>query len=221
MTQGVIYILTNPAFPEYVKIGYANNLERRMKELNNSEAIPFAFRAYAVYEVCERLTDKKLHSIIDTLNPDLRSVETFDGKERKREFYAMSAEEAYSLLECIATISGTRDRLKRMKPTGHEVQDEQEALQIENDSVSRRSPLKFSMIKLKPGDQILFKNDLNKGATIVDDRHISYEGEVMSCTALARKLLGLDEHAPIPGPDYFIYDGVTLPELRKKYENLK
>lgn len=205
-------------FPEYVKIGYANNLEKRMKDLNNSEAIPFAFRAYAVYEVTERLTDKKLHSIIDALNPDLRSVETFDGKERKREFYAMSAEEAYSLLECIATISGTKERLKRMKPTGHEVQDEKEALEIENDSKSRRSPLKFSMINLKPGDQILFKNDPERAATIVDDRHISYDGEVMSCTALARKFLGLDEHAIVPGTDYFTYDGVALPELRLRFE---
>jgi len=31
MSQGVIYILTNPSFPEYVKIGYADNLEKRMQ----------------------------------------------------------------------------------------------------------------------------------------------------------------------------------------------
>ena len=98
-TKGVIYILTNPAFPEYVKIGYANNLEQRMKDFNQSEALPFAFRVYAIYEVCERLTDKKLHDLIDTLNPDLRTVENFDGKERKREFYAMSKEDAYKLFE--------------------------------------------------------------------------------------------------------------------------
>ena len=40
--QGVIYILTNPSFPEYVKIGYADNVESRLKQLNNSECIPFA-----------------------------------------------------------------------------------------------------------------------------------------------------------------------------------
>lgn len=28
---GYIYILTNPSFPQYVKIGYANNLEARLK----------------------------------------------------------------------------------------------------------------------------------------------------------------------------------------------
>ena len=47
---GVIYILTNPSFPEYVKIGYASNIEKRLAQLNRSECIPFAFRVYAVYE---------------------------------------------------------------------------------------------------------------------------------------------------------------------------
>lgn len=29
-TKGVIYILTNPSFPDYVKIGYADNMENRL-----------------------------------------------------------------------------------------------------------------------------------------------------------------------------------------------
>lgn len=37
---GVIYILTNPSFPEYVKIGYAANIEKRLAQLNRSECIP-------------------------------------------------------------------------------------------------------------------------------------------------------------------------------------
>lgn len=49
--KGVIYILTNPAFPQYVKIGYEQDLEKRLKQLNRSETIPYAFRAYAVYDV--------------------------------------------------------------------------------------------------------------------------------------------------------------------------
>ena len=48
---GVIYILTNPSFPEYVKIGYADDIDKRLQQLNRSERIPFAFRVYATYEV--------------------------------------------------------------------------------------------------------------------------------------------------------------------------
>lgn len=130
--NGVIYILTNPSFPEYVKIGYADDLNKRLKELNRSECIPYAFRAYAVYDVFERLSDIAIHNMIDGINPNLRAIETFDGKKRKKEFYAMTADDAYSILETIATISGTTDRLHRMTPEGHEITDESIAEEIEN-----------------------------------------------------------------------------------------
>ena len=64
---GVIYILTNLSFPEYVKIGYADDINKRLQQLNRSECIPFAFRVYATYEVNSRLSDLKIHSIIDKL----------------------------------------------------------------------------------------------------------------------------------------------------------
>lgn len=31
---GVIYILTTPSFPEYVKIGYADDIDKRLQQLN-------------------------------------------------------------------------------------------------------------------------------------------------------------------------------------------
>lgn len=45
--MGYIYILTNPSFPQYVKIGYAADVKQRLDELNRSSAVPFAFRVYA------------------------------------------------------------------------------------------------------------------------------------------------------------------------------
>lgn len=110
-TKGVIYILTNPSFPDYVKIGYANNIQKRLAELNRSECIPFAFRIYATYEVPKRLTDLSLHALIDKLNPTLRAIDTFKGKPRKKEFYAMTKEDAYSLLEAIAEIHLQRNKI--------------------------------------------------------------------------------------------------------------
>ena len=111
-SKGYIYILTNPSFPEYVKIGYADDIKTRLAQLNRSECTPFAFRVYATYDVDTRLTDMKLHAMIDKLNPTLRAVDNVDGKKRVREFYAMSAEDAYELFEAMAEIHGTQDRLK-------------------------------------------------------------------------------------------------------------
>lgn len=135
--NGVIYILTNPSFPEYVKIGYADNVNERLKILNTSPAIPFAFRVYATYEVEHKLEDKKVHKLIDTINPELRSVENINGKIRKREFYQMSKEQAYTLFECIAEISGTKDRLHLIKATENDIKEEQEASEIRDMKLNR------------------------------------------------------------------------------------
>lgn len=135
MSKGYIYILTNPSFPEYVKIGYADDIAKRLKELNRSECIPYAFRAYAIYEVEERLSDVAIHKMIDQINPTLRTVETFDGRKRKKEFYAMSAEDAYAIFDTIAKLGGTSRRLCKVTPEGHEIVDERNAATVESASV--------------------------------------------------------------------------------------
>lgn len=214
MSKGVIYILTNPSFPEYVKIGYAKDLEKRMSQLNRSETIPFAFRAYAVYEVESNLTDLVLHDLIDKLNPDLRSIENFDGKERKREFYAMSPEEAYALLECIAKISGTEERLKKMAPEGHEILDEQTAAEVAKEA--RRGVFRFSKYDIPVGATIKYLYDASIEATVVDDRHISYKGVTTSVSALAQELL--ESEYQVQGTAYFTYEGEKLTDRRNRME---
>lgn len=145
-TKGVIYILTNPSFPDYVKIGYANNIQKRLAELNRSECIPFAFRIYATYEVPKRLTDLSLHALIDKLNPTLRAIDTFKGKPRKKEFYAMTKEDAYSLLEAIAEIHDRTDKLK-LYPISKEDEidtDTAELIKIESNSKRKSNPITLS-----------------------------------------------------------------------------
>ena len=126
-----IYILTNPSFPQYVKIGYAADVKQRLDELNRSPAVPFAFRVYATYEVDSALSDKKLHTILDKLNPELRSMEEVDGEKRIREFYAMTPEDAYAIMEAIAEINGYKHRLKKWKATAAEQKDEAMAQEID------------------------------------------------------------------------------------------
>lgn len=130
--KGYIYILTNPSFPNYVKIGYADNVEERVSQLNRTECTPFAFRVYATYEVSDRLKDIPVHQIIDKLNPDLRSIDEVEGKTRVREFFAMSPEDAYNLLLMIAKINGFENKLKLWKKTKAAVEDEKAAEEIDN-----------------------------------------------------------------------------------------
>lgn len=136
--KGVIYILTNPSFPDYVKIGYADDIDKRLKQLNRSECIPFAFRVYATYKVNSRLSDLKLHAIIDKLNPDLRSVDEFNGQKRVREFYAMKPEEAYAILEAMAEIHDCQENLKLVVPSDVEAQEEQLARKLIQRAMKKR-----------------------------------------------------------------------------------
>ena len=158
-TKGVIYILTNPSFPDYVKIGYADNMENRLKQLNRSECIPFAFRVYAIYEVSTRLSDVKLHKFIDKLNPDLRSIDDFNGQKRIREFYAMKPEEAYAILEAMAEIHACKENLKLVAPNDIEVREEQLAQEIDTESHERAENFSFSKCQIVIGEEIEYAKD--------------------------------------------------------------
>ncbi len=215
--NGCIYLLTNPSFPEYVKIGYAHDIQQRLKQLNRSETIPYAFRVYATYRVSSQLTDKELHKLIDTLNPSLRTIENFDGKKRVKEFYAMSAEDAFALLVSIAKISGTENRVQRMTPEGHAIKDEK--LAEENRELARRGPFKFVDCGIAPGEKIKFIDDPKIQPIVVDDRHIEYQGETTSLSALACKLKKI-KHA-IQGPLYFTYKGEVLADRRDRFDAQK
>ena len=142
--KGYIYILTNPSFPQYVKIGYADNVEKRLDQLNRSECIPFAFRVYATYEVQSRLSDLKVHAIIDKLNPNLRSIDDFKGQQRIRDFYAMAPEDAYSILEAIAEINGQTEKLKKIAMTAEDKVAAETAEEVEAEHKERLSPFAFS-----------------------------------------------------------------------------
>ena len=209
--KGVIYILTNPSFPEYVKIGYADNIEKRLKDLNRSECIPFAFRLFAYYEVNTRLSDLKIHEMIDKLNPNLRSIEEVEGKKRVREFYAMDAEEAYLLLESIATINGLKDNLHRVAPSPKEIEELNTAKMVRLDA------FKFSMCGLKEGDELEFVNDRNIKCYVKNDKKVNYNGEEYSLSALAQTLTGKPYN--LPGTHYFMYNDVILRDLREQLEH--
>ena len=214
--KGVIYILTNPSFKEFVKIGYADDVERRLKELNRSECVPFAFRVYATYEVDTRLSDKKVHAIIDKLNPGLRSIEEFNGQTRVREFYAMSAEDAYSILEAMAEIHNCTDRLKRYAQNEIEQRDEQMAKEIQLETRTRAENFTFSEAQIPIGAVVEYKKDASITCKVVDDRRVDYQGEIMYLTGVVKKITGTT--SAVAGPRYFKYKGADLWNINGRVE---
>lgn len=210
---GYIYILTNPSIPDYVKIGYADNVEERLRTLNSNPGLPFSFMVYATYGVPCQLADKKLHTIIDLLNPDLRAVETRNGKTRTREFYALSPEAAYNILEHMAGIHGCTERLKLCGKT-----EDDRKNQASNDKAvgakKKAEAFRFSLAGIPIGANIAFKDDPSKKAVVISDKKVRYEGGTYSLSALANVLTG--KEGSLQGPIYFTYEGEVLDDLRKK-----
>ena len=211
-TAGYIYILTNPSFPEYVKIGYADDVEKRLNQLNRTECTPFAFRLYATYEVPNRLADKKLHSLLDMFDANLRAVDELNGKKRVKEFYAMQPDKAYHALELIAELTDTTDRLTLYEISSKDKTEDELANSI------RRPKFSFKNLGIKPGEYLEYVRDPKiKVKVLNDDRLVEYEGKEYHLSNLAQQLLG--KPFRVQGPLYFSYNGEVLTELRDRLEN--
>ena len=193
MAKGYIYIMTNPALKGMVKIGFAANVETRRKQLSTT-ALPYEYEIYATYETSGNLEDKKLHKMIDNLNPDLRVTSN-------REFFVMSPKEAYELLEAIATISGTKDKLKKVKIT--EVKKQ----------IVRKPPINFTECGIPVGAELVYVEDPSVVVTVISDRKVQYNGQLTSLSAVAGALKGVKA---IQGPQYFTYNEKPIVEIAKE-----
>lgn len=133
---------------------------------------------YAYYEVNQRLTDIKIHELIDKLNPDLRSIDTFNGKPRKKEFYAITKEVAYNILESIAMVSGTTDRLHLIENETIEVKEE--AIEIDkidynlSDFLSNKNP---NVIKMYTQFMSLVNQKMPKAYVATTPNYIALRNE--------------------------------------------
>ena len=66
---GLIYILTNPAIPDLVKIGRTQNLEERVRSLSSHSGVPIPFEVYYSCEVNLPETDRLVRERMWRLRP--------------------------------------------------------------------------------------------------------------------------------------------------------
>lgn len=137
--------------------------------------------------------------MIDNLNPDLRVTSN-------REFFVMTSQEAYDLLEAIATISGTKDKLKKVKVPEAKKQK------------VRRPPVNFVKCGIPMGAELTFIDDSSVIAVVVSERKVQYNNEITSLSAISDAIKGY----PTSGPYYFTYNGKRISEIAEEtqYRNL-
>lgn len=190
-SKGYIYIMTNRGLQNMVKIGYATDVEERRKQLSTTN-LPYEYEIYATYETPGKLEDKKLHKLIDNLNPELRV-------SKNREFFVMSAEDAYELLNAIATISGSQNRLERWKGVG-----------VTPQAKTKKPAINFAKCGIPIGAELIFVEDPSVKVVVESDRKVLYNNEITSLSAVAGNLKGVKA---IQGSSYFTYNGKLITEI--------
>ena len=194
MAKGYIYIMTNRCLKDMVKIGYATDVEERRKQLSTT-ALPYEYDVYAVYETPGHLEDKKLHKLIDKLNPDLRV-------SKNREFFVMSPEDAYELLEAIAMISGSQGKLQKAKNANTTTEE----------AKTKKPAVNFQKCNIPIGAELVFTDDPEVKVIVVSDRKVQYNDEITSLSAIASNKKGYS----VAGPSYFTYSGKIVADIAKE-----
>jgi hypothetical protein len=86
--------------------------------------------------------------------------------------------------------------------------------------VDRRPPFKFSMIGLKPGDELTFDSTGVK-VKVTSDNTIDYQGKEFTLNRFVLEYLPEEKRIPAgtyQGPKYFTYNGKNLWQLRLEKE---
>ena len=190
MLKNFIYIFTNPSFSKYVKIGSATDPQKRLNDANSSTWTPKAFRLYGTYETAGENADKILHKLIERLDDELRVSDVVKGHERKREFFEMSPEKAWAILDDIATISGTKDRLwKNDKWTTDEMLEDASSTSDDVKTISKATKrFDFEKYGIQLGSTLKFKYDDSIQVKTLIDGNVEYKGEKISLSKLRQPL---------------------------------
>jgi len=195
----IVYILINQSMPDTIKIGITDNLERRIRELDNTST-PLPFECYYAVEVKDASKiEKKIHEGLD----DKRI-------RQNREFFNASPEQAKSILE-IAEVMGS----KNVTPKNYIVETPQEKEALDR-SRKVRKRFNFAMINIPPKTILEFAKDKTITCEVFDETQIKFRDKITSLSDAAFIILtemGYDWTA-VQGPRWWLYNGKSLSDLR-------
>ena len=193
--MGIVYVLTNPAFENYVKIGKTINLEQRLRSLDNT-SVPLPFRCVFAVEVeDENEVERLLHQAF----ADNRTRTT-------REFFEVDAHRV------IAAMKLTRGR--DVTPKDDIAEDEEGIRAIEKAARKPRKIYSLFDAKLKIGDVLRYANNENITAEVVGEKKVLFEGVETSLSASALTLLQREGYKwrTVNGWNFWMFENETVAE---------
>ena len=193
--EGSVYVLTNPAMPNMVKIGKTTrNVELRLADLY-STGVPLPFECeYAAKVKDVDKTEKAFHTAFEPsrVNP-------------KREFFNINPEQAIAVLSLMAIEDVTPSVQEKAKTI-----DIEATASAEKFKKKRRPTINYFEMGLKEGDILKFGRN-EESCTVLNGRQVSYEGEPWFLSNLTNKLL--DRTGPMDGSPYWYFNGKNLKDL--------
>ena len=196
-----VYVLTNPAFPDFVKIGKTNrDIIKRVKELNRQTGVPSPFEVHCCYEFPKgrsAIVEKGIHKGLD----NCREIS-------KKEFFKINPDDADALLKSYS--DGKRMSLKDKDTIS--TKEEQTSLDRQR---AKRERFTFSMLGIGVGEIITLDKDPNKTAKVVGDREVEYNGEKSALSPLTAKLI---RKTACRGSDHWSYQDENLTNRRLRME---
>ena len=199
----IVYILTNQSMPDTIKIGITDDLESRMKQLDNTST-PLPFECYYAVEVEDaKAIEKKIHEGLD----DKRI-------RQNREFFNATAEQAKAILEIAEVMGG-----KNVTPTEDIVETPQDKQALDTARKKRKS-FNFDMINLKPGTILQFVKDNTITCEVYDNTKVKFRDKITSLSNAADIIMKEMSYdwASVQGPIWWSYNNKTMSELRREYE---
>ena len=192
--MGIVYVLSNPAFDNYVKVGRTIDLEQRLKQLDNT-SVPLPFRCvFAVHVDDEVAVERLVHQAF----ADVRVRTT-------REFFEIDAQRVIAALKLTNGVDVT--------PKADIAEDEESIAALER-TVAKRKTYSFSDAQVNVGDILTYSKDDTITSVVVADKKIDFEGEIMSVSKAALTLLHREGYKwkQANGWAYWMKDGETLGE---------
>ena len=199
--MGIVYVLSNPAFDNYVKIGRTIDLEQRLKQLDNT-SVPLPFRCVFAIKVDNEVEVEKL---VHQAFADVRV-------RSSREFFEIDAQRVIAALK----LTNGED----VTPKSDIAEDEESIAALER-TVAKRKTYSFADAEVAVGDVLTYSRDESITATVVADKKIEFEGETTSLSKAALILLHRDGYTwkQANGWGYWMKDGETLGERVERFSN--
>ncbi len=200
--MSILYILTNEAMPDIIKIGTTTDLNQRLKSLYTT-GVPLPFECFYAVEIEHASKiEKNIHMAFDKYRIN-----------QNREYFNITPENAKAILETYTLLSGTDVTPKELVIENNNDLEGLEKIKI-------RKRFNFEMVDISPGDILTFRKDKSITCEVVNETQIRYKDQIMSLSSSALEILrGMDyDWSTVQGTAFWCYKGKTLNELRSSLE---